>query len=372
MARLGLGERWHCLMANDIDAKKAQTYAANFGGGDFKLEDVFNLRPDEMPGSPTLAWASFPCQDLSLAGNGNGLSGERSGAFWGFWSAIQKLKNQNRAPAILVLENVCGMLTSNGGLDFQEVCGALASLDYDFGAVVADAVHFLPQSRPRLFLICIARGAEAQVDLSATGPVFPWHTPALQSAVGNLPRHIASRWRWWRLPTPPLKKSEIQELLEDDCKITKWHTAEETSKLLAMMSETNMAKVNAAARLKVRQIGAVYKRTRSEFGKRVQRAEVRFDGIAGCLRTPGGGSSRQTLLIVEGDRVRSRLLTVREAARLMGVPDSYAVPSNYNDGYHVFGDGLAVPVVAYLREHLLDPISENLALPNKPALVAAE
>ena len=372
MARLGLGSRWHCLMANDIDEKKAQTYAANFGEADFRLGDVFNLRSDEMPGSPTLAWASFPCQDLSLAGNRDGLSGERSGAFWGFWSAIQKLKTENRAPAILVLENVCGMLTSNAGLDFEEVCRALASLDYDFGAVVADAMHFLPQSRPRLFIIGIAHGVDAPERLFFAGPYLPWHAPALQSAVAQLPRHVAARWRWWRLPPPPPSRPELQELLEDDSAVMKWHTAEETARLLEMMSETNKAKVKAAALSKVRKAGTVYRRTRIEAGKRVQRAEVRFDGIAGCLRTPGGGSSRQTLLIIEGDRVRSRLLTVREAARLMGVPDNYVVPANYNDGYHVFGDGLAVPVVAYVREHLLDPLFENVARLKKPVLIAAE
>ena len=372
MARLGLGSRWHCLMANDIDEKKAQTYAANFGEADFRLGDVFNLRSDEMPGSPALAWASFPCQDLSLAGNRDGLSGERSGAFWGFWSAIQKLKSENRAPAILVLENVCGMLTSNAGSDFEEVCRALASLEYDFGAVVADAMHFLPQSRPRLFIIGIARGVDAPERLFFAEPDLPWHAPALQSAVAQLPRHVAARWRWWRLPPPPPSRPELQELLEDDSAVMKWHTAEETARLLEMMSETNKAKVKAAALSKVRKAGTVYRRTRIEAGKRVQRAEVRFDGIAGCLRTPGGGSSRQTLLIIEGDRVRSRLLTVREAARLMGVPDTYVVPANYNDGYHVFGDGLAVPVVAYVREHLLDPIFENMARAKKPVLIAAE
>jgi DNA (cytosine-5)-methyltransferase 1 len=61
--------------------------------------------------------------------------------------------------------------------------------------------------------------------------------------------------------------------------------------------------------------------------RKTQRAEVRFDDISGCLRTPAGGSSRQTVLIVEGKQVRSRLLSPREAARLMGVPDDYPLTS---------------------------------------------
>jgi DNA (cytosine-5)-methyltransferase 1 len=89
---------------------------------------------------------------------------------------------------------------------------------------------------------------------------------------------------------------------------------------------------------------------------RAQRAEVRFDEIAGCLRTPGGGSSRQTIIVVHGNKVRSRLLSPREAARLMGLPDEYVLPKNYNDAYRLMGDGVAVPVVSHLSRYLLEPL----------------
>jgi DNA (cytosine-5)-methyltransferase 1 len=88
--------------------------------------------------------------------------------------------------------------------------------------------------------------------------------------------------------------------------------------------------------------------------------------VAGCLRTASGGSSRQTIVVVEGARVRTRLLSAREAARLMGLPDSYVLPARYNEAYHLAGDGLAVPVVAFLREHLLEPLLRP------PLVMAAE
>ncbi|WP_310677938.1 DNA cytosine methyltransferase, partial [Burkholderia multivorans] len=59
---------------------------------------------------------------------------------------------------------------------------------------------------------------------------------------------------------------------------------------------------------------------------------------------------------IEGKRVRSRLLSPREAARLMGLPDTYQLPQNYNDAYHLAGDGVAVPVVRFLAEHVLEPL----------------
>jgi DNA (cytosine-5)-methyltransferase 1 len=372
MARLGLGSGWTCLMANDISEKKAQTYQENFGGNEFKLKDVYDLASSELRGTPHLAWASFPCQDLSLAGNRSGLSGERSGTFWGFWSAIHKLKIEGRAPPILVLENVTGTLTSNGGQDFLEICRALASFNYCFGGIVVDAVHFVPQSRPRLFIVCVDEAQAVPHSAMTSSPIEAWHPTAIQNAASSLPAYLAAKWRWWKLPQPEARSSSLVDIMELDDGRLSWHSEEETRKLLGMMSSANRAKISNAEKSQHPIIGTIYKRTRIEAGQRIQRAEARFDGVAGCLRTPGGGSSRQTIVVVDGPRIRTRLLTVREAARLMGVPDSYRIPLNYNDGYHVFGDGLAVPSVQFIRENLIDPIARGIVVRERAPLIAAE
>jgi DNA (cytosine-5)-methyltransferase 1 len=123
------------------------------------------------------------------------------------------------------------------------------------------------------------------------------------------------------------------------------------------MSSVNLAKVEAAKRAGRRMVGGIYRRTRTDGdGAKVQRAEIRFDDIAGCLRTPAGGSSRQSIMIVQGGMVRSRLLSPREAARLMGLPEDYVLPENYNEAYHLVGDGVVVPVIRFLAAHILEPI----------------
>ncbi|EFW11226.1 putative site-specific DNA methylase, partial [Serratia symbiotica str. Tucson] len=119
----------------------------------------------------------------------------------------------------------------------------------------------------------------------------------------------------------------------------------------------NLLKVQSAQKSGKRIVGGLYKRTRmNDNGEKVQRAEVRFDGIAGCLRTPAGGSSRQSILVVEGDKISSHLLSPREAARLMGLPDTYKLPHNYNDAYHIAGDGVVVPVVRHLARFIFEPV----------------
>jgi len=92
MARAGLGSRWDCLFANDFDRKKGETYEANWGKGALTVGDVKKVEAKDLPGQADLVWGSFPCQDLSLAGGGAGLKGERSGTFWPFWRLMQSLE----------------------------------------------------------------------------------------------------------------------------------------------------------------------------------------------------------------------------------------------------------------------------------------
>ncbi len=358
MARAGLGPDWQCLFANDFDPKKASCYAANWGADHLRVGDVAALTTADLPAGADLAWASFPCQDLSLAGVGAGLKGERSGAFWPFWKLIQALGEEGQAPRLVVLENVCGALSSHAGKDFAAISSAFSDNAYRFGALVINAVHFLPQSRPRLFIIGVRESSPIPRALVANGPEEEWHPPALIEAYSKLSERSQSAWEWWRLPMPPARASIFADLVEDEPHGVAWHTLAETKKLLDMMNPLNLAKVEAAKKTGSRQVGAIYKRTRADGsnGKKVQRAEIRFDNVAGCLRTPAGGSSRQTIMVIEGERVRSRLLSPREAARLMGLPDSYALPKNYNDAYHLAGDGVAVPVVRFLAEHILEPL----------------
>jgi len=367
MARAGLGAAWRCLFANDLDLRKASAYAANWGEADLRCADIASLKSSDLPGRADLAWASFPCQDLSLAGGGAGLSGTRSGAFWGFHALMHALRREGRAPRLIALENVLGALTSNGGADFSALCGALDALGYRFGAMTIDAAHFTPQSRPRLFLVALDAEIVAPASSIAPAPIERFAAPALRRAVASLPSPLAARWVWWRLPEPPRGNLSLADCLDDNPDNAPWHEAKETQRFIAAMSDPSLREVARARALGGRRIGALFRRTRPDGsgGTRV-RAEVRFDGLAGCLRTPAGGSSRQFLLEVDGEATRSRLIGAREAARLMGLPDSYRLPSRRNDAYRLLGDGVVAPVVRFLGDHLLLPLAAQADTMNLP------
>jgi DNA (cytosine-5)-methyltransferase 1 len=350
MARAGLGPRWRCELANDIDARKAASYRLNHGaGGELAVGDVAGLSPERRHYDADLAWASFPCQDLSLAGNGAGLGGARSGSFWGFWRFIGALHAIGRHPKMIAIENVVGLLTSHNGADLLQILRACQSAGYEVSVDIIDAELFVPQSRPRLFILAARKGLPGAAARPASGA-------QAGRQMSGVPDAIRPYWRRWTIPAPARRRQTLAGIFEPEPAGVAWHSREETQRLIGLMNEANQRKLKSAQAKGGRQIGTLYRRTRVENGVKAQRAEIRFDGIAGCLRTPGGGSSRQTLIVAEGETVKTRLLSPREAARLMGLPDSYTLPPRYNEAYHLIGDGVVVPLVRHLAAHVFEPI----------------
>jgi DNA (cytosine-5)-methyltransferase 1 len=352
MARLGLGDAWRCLLANDFDPLKAATYRANFGADHLVERDVWALGAPDLPGRADLAWASSPCQDLSLAGTRTGLGGASSSAFWGFWRLMTALAAEGRAPKLIVLENVAGLLSSNAGDDLAKIGRAFSSLGYRFGALEIDAAAFLPQSRPRAFVIA-ARAIPPGLADERPGR---FASTAVVRAADRLADDLKRRWVWWRLPASPMRNTALVDLLDADEAVT-WRSTAETEALLRQMTPAHRQRLDAAGQAAERVVAAVYRRVRLEAGARVQRAELRLDGLAGCLRTPGGGSSRQLLVVSESGRLKSRWMTAVEGARLMGLTGSYRLPTGQTAAWRVIGDGVVVPVVRHLAEHLLEPLA---------------
>ena len=111
-----------------------------------QLGDIRNVRPTQ---PFDLLVGGFPCQDLSVAGDRRGLAGERSGLFW----EIVRIARES-SPRWLLLENVAGLLSSNGGRDMGAVIGALGELGYGVAWRVFDAQYFgVPQRRRRVFIV---------------------------------------------------------------------------------------------------------------------------------------------------------------------------------------------------------------------------
>jgi DNA (cytosine-5)-methyltransferase 1 len=369
LAGLGLsveGTGFRTTFANDLSPAKARAFRANHPEVPLYEGDVWDLGVDRLPGSPDLCWASSPCQDVSLAGARGGLEARRSGAFWGFWRLMQGLDAEGRAPPLIVIENVVGLLTSGGGRDFAAVCTAMVEAGYEVGALEADACHWLPQSRPRLFIIGM-RGVSGP---KKAVPTAPFHSRRLQAAHERLPEGVRDRWAWWSLAEPARRNLDLAGILEPDAAVG-WLDEAQTDRLLSMTAPPHRRKLDEAAASGERRIAAAFRRVRVENGVKQQRLEVRLDGLAGCLRTPSGGSSRQYVLVCEQGQVKARRLTGREAARLMGVSDDYRLPYSESAALTLMGDAVATPVVRALTEQLFLPaLSRTVTTPKSEAGVS--
>lgn len=326
------------VWANDISEEKFGVYASNLPSKVFALGSVEDIHGQDVP-EAELSWGSFPCQDLSLAGKVEGLEGARSGLFrqW-----IRVMREMPQLPPVAVAENVVGLLSLEGGRHYREVHAALSALGYRVGALVLDAARWVPQSRKRVFVVA------AREDLDVSGLCWDkpgWCHPA---AVRTVAAQV-SHWTWWRLPEPPPRSVSLETVVDFSLPCD---SEEQTRQLVALLSPRHREIVETAVSKGEKRVFPGYRRTRNH----KQVLEIRNDGIAGCLRTPGGGSSRQVLLLVENGQIRSRLLSAQETAALMGAP-GFVLPGNYNEAYMAMGDGVAVPVAAWLAEHLLAPLA---------------
>ncbi len=357
--------RWRCEYANDIDPKKRTMYAAAFGDeGAYHLEDVWNI--DAVlgrigPKRPLLATASFPCTDLSTAGRYEGLGGKHSSTFFAFADVLAGLAKLGRQPPMVMIENVPGLLTSRGGDDFRIAAMRLAELGYHLDAMIVDASRFTPQSRPRLFIIGAMAGAidAERVESGSAATLFgaddarpcEVRPPRLLAAMRGL--ELPTGWVRYRLEPLPQLQTTLADVVDTDAAQPWWPT-EQVERHLAMMSDLHAAKVATIRGTGAEWIGTIFRRIR----KGVMRAEVRFDGLAGCLRTPKGGSARQIVIGIEGDRTRMRWMTPREYARLQGAGD-FPIDVADTQAMFGFGDAVCVPVIEWIDRQILTPLARG-------------
>ena len=331
------------VFANDIDRDKFAMYQDNFPEEDFCLGDIHSLSEEDIPDCD-LATASFPCNDLSIAGAMKGINSGQSSAFWGLVRLLGEMGN--RRPAFVLLENVPGFLMSQQGNDFRSALVALNKLGYACDAFCLDASYFVPQSRQRLFVLGML-GASAE---SAFGLEASLLRP--KALVDFVHSHAEICWNVGPLPCPPKRRKTLRTILENlpDDHPAWWNKAR-ADYFMHQLSERHLAIAKEMISRPCYSYGTAFRRIR----KGRSMAELRVDGLAGCLRTPRGGSGRQILFKAGKGRYFVRLLTPRECARLQGVPDTYRIGVPLNKALFGFGDAVCVPVIEWIAEHYLLP-----------------
>ena len=337
---------WVCVFANDIAPAKAQMYTARFGPEHLRVGDIHELVVSDIPAGVDLLTASFPCIDLSLAGNRNGLAGRHSGTIWPFLDLVEELCHRGDAPSTLLLENVTGLLSSGEGRDLRAICERIGALGYRIDIVTLDAKWFAPQSRPRLFVVALRRDRAVGAPLASrdVSTIRPRSVRRFERANRNLPLIDL------RLPEPPRSSplplaAVLDEVPEGH---DSWWPNERVDALVEAMASRHRERVEALLAGERDGVATMFRRVRA--GRTV--GEVRSDRLAGCLRTPHGGSSVQFLVDCRSGEARIRPLNGREYARLQGAGD-FPIAVGDRQAWLGFGDAVCVPAVRWLVAHSL-------------------
>ncbi|MEI2618597.1 MAG: DNA (cytosine-5-)-methyltransferase [Thermomicrobiales bacterium] len=336
------------LWANDIDRGKREMYAQNFGGDDFLLDDIRNVRGASLP-HVDVATASFPCTDLSLAGNRRGLAGEQSGLFWEFARVLDEM--QGHRPYALLIENVPSFASSHGGSDLFHAIRRLNELGYWCDLLIADARHFVPQSRPRLFIVGSRDRFPLESDWSPSAIRPPWVGRFVQ-------RHPELNLHALDLTLPERDPGTLAGVVDrlslDD---SRWWDATRAQRFEDELSPLQRERYDAMRALGSMTWATAYRRTRN--GKPAW--EIRSDSISGCLRTARGGSSKQAVVEAGFGAARIRWMTGSEYARLQGAGEYRFDGISEGRVLFAFGDAVCVPVISWLtREYLVPLLSTEL------------
>ncbi len=331
------------VWANDHDAKKLSMYEKNFDASDFCLGDIGTVNGSHIP-DIDLATASFPCTDLSLAGNRVGLHGSQSSTFWEFTRIIEEMAG--RRPSAILLENVPSLATSHGGQDLRIIIRCLNQLGYVCDLLVVDARYFVPQSRPRLFVV------GSRQPLSSHGTWAPstirpsWvqqfvsHYPDLQMNALDLGLQKA---------VSPSLNNVVEQLNPADIR---WWDDQRFERFVDELSEVQTLRLRSMELSPWPTWATAYRRTRN--GKPAW--EIRSDSISGCLRTARGGSSKQAVVEARDGSSRVRWMTAVEYARLQGAGDYDLNGVPENQAMFGFGDAVCVPAVSWVAKEYLVPL----------------
>ena len=345
---------WEVTYAVDHSDEKRQLYEGHFGPGHYYVKDVAGVSGDDVP-DVALAHASFPCTDTSVAGARHGLDGNESSSIWSFIRILAEMGI--RRPPLILLENVEGFLTSSGGQDMRTAIELMGELGYSADPLLIDASFFVPQSRVRLFIIGILEPPSATHEIAEV--LSQDHQARPKKLKAFIRNHPELPWRLRGLPELPIRQENLSSVIDEH---EAWWPRERSDYLFSQMYERHKEIVRHMMRQDLFSYGTVFRRMRKRAGKKQSTAELRSDGIAGCLRTPKGGSARQIVVRAGKGRFDARLLNARECARLMGAADfKLAEEVSLNQALFGFGDAVCASVIEWLSSNYLNPVLAELA-----------
>jgi len=374
------------VWSNDFNKYANQVYTARFGEENHHSGDVRGVNTEDIPDHDLLC-AGFPCPSFSVAGRRKGLQDPRGTLFFEICRIAEAKK-----PKLLLLENVKGLLSHDGGATFGVIIQALDELGYWVEWQVLNSRDWIPQNRERVFIIGHLRG-------SSSRPIFPvGETDGVVQEEGEgrpqVPNEVSSAIHsrygaGWRahaqeqlVASPRLIHNIYGGFGEDIRVFTDYSPTIRTPKggghlpMVVADRSRNLNKKgrnlespkpysNALSSVQKDNLLAI-RMVRSDQGKQARRESMQegkdytpfgteyreltlaSENVSGCLT---GAHNKDTLV---GNELMIRKLTEVECERLQGFPDGWTEGISSTQRYKCLGNAVTVPVITFLGRRILE------------------
>lgn len=288
-----------CVFSSEWDLACQKTYKENFGEtpyGDITQKTV----KERIPKGYNILLAGFPCQPFSSIGKREGFKHATQGTLFHDIAEII----ETTSPDALLLENVPGLLTHNGGETFNTIMGILVEeLKYEIFYNILDAADYgVPQERKRIYLVGFNKDKDWSKD-----------------------KEIA-----FKFPIKCRKRVGIGKFIEKDVK---------GYSISKHLQNAYLYKVDDG---------------------RPQVINEKSDKPVKTLVSTYHKIQRLTGTFVEGGETGLRLLTRNECRDIMGFPKRFKIPEfvSRTQIYRQFGNSVAVPVVGKIAKAMIKKLEE--------------
>lgn len=290
------------IWANDFDQYAAHTYGVNNPEGIMHLQDINEIPLDEIPHHDVLI-GGFPCQPFSMMGEQRGFEDTRGTLFFRIAEILNYQVEHDRAPQVVVLENVRRLLTHDHRRTYATIERTLNSLGYRvFKEVLNSADYGVPQIRNRLYIVCFRNH---NIDF-----VFPEPIELHASMHDILDREVDEKYYLSEIILPTILANGTGG----------YEARSEINQSPARPLCATMAKMHRAC----------------------QDNYYSDDYILG-----------------NGNQNRIRRLTPRECARLQGFGEGFVIDVSDTQAYKQFGNAVTVNVSRAVAQRIRETLEEN-------------
>lgn len=297
------------LWANEIDEYCAKTFTANHKKTELLVDDICNVKAKDIPNIDILA-GGFPCQPFSIAGYRKGFEDDRGNLFFQITRLLRELKNENRLPKVVFLENVKNLYNHDNGKTFRYVKQELQDIGYFVTEKILNTCEYgnIPQNRERLYIVAF------------------------------LDKSSFDKFEWIK----PIKLTKtIDKIIDWTGDVPRKYYYTKNMKCFPLLEEH------------IKDSHAIYQ---------FRRVYIRENKSGVCpTLTANMGMGGHNVPLIKDDRGRIRKLTPRECLLLQGFPSDFIIPQELCDArvYKQAGNSVSVEVIRRIAKEILKVLNNG-------------